>query len=242
MNSNRYKILIVEDEENIRNFIKTVLNFNGYQVIEASNNSEGKSMFYSYTPDIIILDLGLPDGDGLEFIKLVRKESSVPILVLSARTYEGDKVAALDYGANDYVTKPFGTKELLARVRAALRIAHQSGNGGMEENRVYSSGDMKIDYALRKVTIKGQEVKLTQTEYNILALLTTHAGKVMTYSEIIRRIWTMSDSGSIKKLQVNMANIRKKIGQNPGENTYIVNELGVGYRMAVGTETGSGHV
>lgn len=242
MNSNRYKILIVEDEENIRNFVKTILNFNGYQVLEASGNSEGKIMFYSYTPDLIILDLGLPDGDGLDFIKMVRKESSVPILVLSARTYESDKVAALDYGANDYVTKPFGTDELMARVRVALRVSHQNGNGGLEESKIYSVGDLVINYALRKVTIKGVEVKLTQTEYNILALLSTHAGKVMTYAEIIRKIWIMSDSGSIKKLQVNMANIRKKIGEKPGENKYIMNELGVGYRMNAGADAGSGHV
>lgn len=228
---NRYKVLIVEDEANIRNIVRTILNTNGYHVMEAKNAAEGRTMFGSYSPDLIILDLGLPDGDGLDYIKMIRSEFSVPIIVLSARTDEMDKVEALDYGANDYVTKPFSTAELLARVRVALRIRHLKLNMGMEEGMYFRSGELEINYEKRSVHIAGEEIHLTQTEYNILALLAMHAGKVMTYSEIIREIWKWNDAGSVKKLQVNLANIRKKLGQKPGESQYILNELGVGYRM-----------
>ena len=165
----------------------------------------------------------------MEFIRAVRETSCVPLIVVSARTDERDKVKALDLGANDYVTKPFGTAELLARVRAALRSSH-SGPGMVPDGK-YSVKDMEIDYGQRKVYVGGQEVRLTQTEYNIVALLSEYPGKVLTYTAIIRGIWGEADSGSIKKLQVNMANIRKKLGSRPGHNQYILNELGVGYRM-----------
>ena len=231
MNSNRYKILIIEDEGNIRYFVKTILTTNGYQVIEAKTAAEGKMAFMSYSPDVVILDLGLPDGDGMDFLRNVREEFSTPIIVLSARTDEKDKVLALDAGANDYITKPFGTAELQARVRATLRIHQQNLNRCLGGESNFQVGDMVIDYATRHVFLKGEDVKLTQTEYNIVALLAAHAGKVMTYSEIIKEIWKWSDAGSVKKLQVNMANIRKKMGIKPGDRTYIINELGVGYRM-----------
>lgn len=228
---NKYKILIVEDEANIRNVVRTILTANGYHVMEAESAAQGKALFGSYSPDLIILDLGLPDGDGLDYIKMVRAEFSVPIIVLSARTDELDKVEALDCGANDYVTKPFSTAELLARVRVALRIRHIKLNMSMEEGMYFRSGQLEINYEKRSVSIAGEEIHMTQTEYNILALLAMHAGKVMTYSEIIREIWKWNDAGSVKKLQVNLANIRKKLGQKPGDNQYILNELGVGYRM-----------
>lgn len=233
MSNNKYKILLVEDEANIRDFVKTYLVANEYQVLEARNNGEAKMLFMSHPLDLIILDLGLPDGDGLDFIKLIRQESSVPIIVLSARTDEKDKVAALDLGANDYVTKPFGTAELMARVRAALRIHFQHTNKGLEKDRIFKTGDLELDYEKRRVKIGEEEIKLTQTEYNIVALLASRAGKVMTYTEIIREVWRWTDSGSVKKLQVNMANIRKKMGIRPGQNQYISNELGVGYKMNV---------
>ena len=221
MSNNKYKILIVEDESNIRSFIKTILEAKG---------SQGKMMFSSYYPDLIILDLGLPDIDGTEFIKEIRQSHKVPIIVLSARTQEKDKVQALDLGANDYVTKPFGTEELLARVRAALRNSIH-GKETEDGQMAFSLRDLMIDYESRLVTMNREPVKLTQTEYNIVALLSENAGKVMTYSAIIQAIWGVSDRGSIKKLQVNMANIRKKLGIKPGANPYISNELGVGYRM-----------
>lgn len=229
--NNKYKILLIEDDQNICNLVKTILETNGYMVVTAGNGSEGKTMFFSHCPNLIVLDLGLPDIDGTEFIKFVRESSSTPIIVLSARSNEKDKVLALDLGANDYITKPFGTEELLARVRAALRTRRYSEGGSDSVRDVYIAGDMIIDYGARKVTIDMNEIKLTQTEYNIVELLSIHVGRVLTYNEIIRKIWGYSDSGSIKKLQVNMANIRKKFGERPGENKYISNELGVGYRM-----------
>ena len=229
--SNKYKILIIEDEVNICNFVGTILETNGYQVLKAGSGEDGKIMFSSNCPDFVILDLGLPDMDGLNFIQNARQGSAIPIIVLSARTDENDKVAALDLGANDYVTKPFGNKELLARVRSALRNRYQGTELEGVSHQTFVMGDLKMDYNQRKLWVKSKEVKLTQTEYNIVALLTKHVGKVLTYSDIVREIWGWSDSGSVKKLQVNMANIRKKLGVKPGENTYIYNELGVGYRM-----------
>lgn len=226
--SNKYKILVVEDETNIRNFIKTILETNGYQVLCANNGSSGKTMFLSHCPNLVILDLGLPDMDGIELIKSVREEFTTPIIILSARTNESDKVKALDCGANDYVTKPFGTDEFLARVRATLRNNRQE-EGVHGIGKTYAINDMMIDYERRSVRLAEEEIKLTQTEYNIVELLSIHAGRVLTYSEIIKKIWGYADSGSVKKLQVNMANIRKKFNERPGENKYIKNELGVGY-------------
>lgn len=231
MSNNKYKVLVIEDESNIRSFVQTVLESNGYQVLTASTCGQGTMMFSSHMPDMVILDLGLPDKDGLEFIKVAREISLVPILVLSARTMEEDKVAALDLGANDYVTKPFGTAELMARVRAALRTRMMSGELQDGPAGMFQLGGLIIDYNRRIVTVDGCEVKLTQTEFNILSLLSQHQGKVLTYSTIIRSIWGSQDDGSVKKLQVNMANIRKKLGTTPGENRYLVNELGVGYRI-----------
>lgn len=234
--SNKFKVLIIEDEINICNFIKTVLEANGYQVVFAGGAIEGKIMFLSHRPDLLILDLGLPDLDGTEVIKKVREESGTPIIILSARTNEADKVKALDLGADDYITKPFGTNELLARVRAALRGYRRREAENEMTNDKFSLADLVIDYAYRRITIGEHEIKLTQTEYNVLELLSMHAGKVMTYSEINKKVWGFSDSGSVKKLQVNMANIRKKLGEKPGENRYIANELGIGYRMNIDSE------
>ena len=236
MGNNRYKILVIEDENNICSFMETVLETNGYQVLLAKTCHQGILMFSSHLPDLVILDLGLPDMDGTEFIKLVRKSDITPIIVLSARSGEKDKVLALDLGANDYITKPFGTPELLARVRAVLRTSRHSSEAGAVPGGKFVLYDMEIDYDKRLVTVEGKEVKLTQTEYNIVALLSEYAGKVMTYAAIIREIWGSTDDGSIKKLQVNMANIRKKMGFQPGEGRYIVNELGVGYRMCEESE------
>lgn len=237
MNTNRFKILVVEDESNIRSFAKTILEANDYQVITAETCQNGIMMFSSHRPDLVLLDLGLPDKDGLEFIRTIREQQeATPVLVLSARTGETDKVDALDLGANDYITKPFGTAELLARVRAALRISQYSGNPALAPGGKFSLHDLIIDYDRRIVTIAGEEIKLTQTEYNILVLLAKHTGKVLTYAAIIREVWGPSDDGGVKKLQVNMANLRKKLGVKPGDNRYIINELGVGYRMCEETQ------
>ena len=187
-------------------------------------------MFASHTPDLVMLDLGLPDKDGIEFIRAIRRDYTTPIIVLSARSGEDDKIEALDLGANDYITKPFSTGELLARLRATLRN-NRPGIGSLPSEK-FMLYDLVIDYDRRMVFIKEEEIKLTQTEYNILALLSYNTGKVMTYATIIKEIWGSADDGSIKKLQVNMANIHKKLGSKPGDNQYIINELGVGYRMS----------
>lgn len=228
--SNLHKILVIEDEQNICNFLRTVLETNDYQVLIANSGSNGKTMFLSHNPDLVILDLGLPDMDGTELIKVIRQTSEVPIIVLSARTGEKDKVRSLDLGANDYVTKPFGTEELLARVRATIRSSRFAG-GVHAGRQKFVLDDLEINYDARLITIDKKEIKLTQTEYNIVELLSIHAGRVLTYAEIVKKVWGYSDSGSIKKLQVNMANIRKKFGEKPGEYRYILNDLGVGYRM-----------
>lgn len=230
MSNNKYKILLVEDDRNISSMIQTVLDTNGYQVLLAQRCQQGLLMLTSHVPDLILLDLGLPDMDGTEFIRIARRNSMIPIIVLSARTDENDKVSALDLGANDYITKPFGTAELLARVRASLRI-NRMNLQATAPNSVFVLGDLEIDYDRRQVSVAGNNIHVTQTEYNILSLLSQQAGKMMTYSAIIGAIWGTMDDGSIKKLQVNMANIRKKLGCKPGENTYIINELGVGYRI-----------
>lgn len=229
--NNKYKILVIEDETNIRNLLVALLEANGYAAIEAGNCESGKMMYESYRPDLVILDLGLPDLDGTTFIKEVRKEALTPVIVLSARTDDSDKVGALDMGANDYVTKPFSSAELIARVRSALRVTRHSSNDGKLPGGKFRSKGLLIDYDIRRVFIDGTEIKLTQIEYNIITLLSEHAGKVMTYAAIIKKIWGYSDLNSKKKLQVNMANIRKKFGAKPGKHNYIENELGVGYRM-----------
>ena len=230
MSNNKYKILVVEDDRNILNMIQTVLDTNGYQVITAQRCQQGVLMLSSHMPDLVVLDLGLPDADGEEFIRIARSNSLIPIIVLSARTEEKDKVTALDLGANDYITKPFGTGELLARVRASLRISNVRLQSAAPCS-VFKLEDLEINYDRRQVTVGDEIIHVTQTEFNILSFLSRHPGKVMTYTTIINAIWGIMDDGSIKKLQVNMANIRKKLGCKPGENRYIINELGVGYRM-----------
>ena len=230
MSNNKYKILVVEDDRNILSIIQTVLDMGGYQVLTAQRCQQGILMLSSHVPDLVVLDLGLPDMDGEEFIRLARRSSMIPIIVLSARTDERDKVSALDLGANDYITKPFGTAELLARVRASLRINRMNLQAVTPSN-VFVLDDLEIDYDRRQVRVAGNVVHMTQIEYNILSLLSQQVGKVMTYSAMIGFIWGTMDDGSIKKLQVNMANIRRKLGCRPGENRYIINELGVGYRM-----------
>ena len=230
MSNNKYKILVVEDDRSILSMIQTVLDTNGYQVLTAQRCRQGILMLTSHMPDLVVLDLGLPDMDGEEFIRVARRSSMIPIIVLSARSDEQDKISALDLGANDYITKPFGTGELLARVRASLRINRMNLQAAVPAS-VFTLGDLEIDYDRRQVTVGGRVIHVTQTEFNILSLLSQQVGKVMTYSAIINSIWGTMDDGSIKKLQVNMANIRKKLGCKPGENQYIINELGVGYRM-----------
>ena len=234
MKQNKYVILLVEDESNIRNLVATMLDTAGYQTIVAGSCADAKTLYASYLPDLIILDLGLPDMDGMNLLDFVRQNSLTPIIVLSARANEADKILALDSGANDYVTKPFSSGELLARVRASLRNNRFSTEEGRLPGGKFQLKELRIDYDARQVFVREEAIKLTQTEYNIVAFLSENCGKMMTYAAIIKAIWgDYAQEGSIKKLQVNMANIRRKIGDRPGEGeqNYITNELGVGYRL-----------
>ena len=214
--NNKYKILFVEDEEHIQTFVSAILEANGYMTLLAASCTEAKTIYYSHMPDLVVLDLGLPDRDGCELLAAIRERDLTPVIVLSARSGESEKVKMLDMGANDYITKPFGSAEFLARVRTALRNNRHSANEGRLPGGKFTADGLTIDYDGRRVFINDEEIKLTQTEYNILSFLSEHCGKVMTYAAIIRAIWhEIPDSGSIKKLQVNMANIRKKFGAKP---------------------------
>ncbi len=237
MNNNKYRILAVEDDPSVSSLLRTLLEAQHYETLMADTCAQGLMMLSSHVPDLVLLDLGLPDRDGLEFIGAARKQNTVPILVLSARATEKDKVTALDLGANDYIAKPFSTAELLARVRAALRGSRMSMYSGSTAESRFQLHDLVIEFENRTVSIASQNVHLTQTEFNILALLAQHAGKLLTYAAMNETIWGASDPGGNKKLQVNMANLRKKLGIRPGDNRYIVNELGVGYRMQQDDET-----
>ena len=226
------KILVVEDDQNICNVITTVLGNNRYEVLVAKNGSQALTLISSHCPDLILLDLGLPDMDGLEIIRSVRTWSHMPIVVVSARAHEQEKVQALDMGADDYITKPFGASELLARIRTALRHTHTSNVGAqIAQTGKFEVGELMIDYDKRQVSVKGQSVHLTPNEYKILALLGKNAGRVLTYDTIIRELWGPGTKSDNQILRVNMANIRRKIEENPGEPRYVFTEAGVGYRM-----------
>ncbi len=229
------KVLIVEDELGIRNFIATILNANDYDAITASSGADAMSMVTSHCPDVMLLDLGLPDMDGMEIIRAVRSWSNVPIVVISARNHERDKVEALDAGADDYITKPFGSAELLARIRTAIRHTRtQLPNSMIANSGQFRTGDLVIDYDKHCVFVKGENAKLTQGEYRIVSLLGKYAGKVLTYDFIIKELWGPKAKSDNQILRVNMANIRRKIEENPADPKYIFTEMGVGYRMAEG--------
>ena len=231
----REKILIVEDEKTIAHFISTILNTNGYEALLARTGAEALSMISSHCPDLVILDLGLPDMDGMDILQQLRTWSSLPVVVVSARSHERDKVAALDLGADDYLTKPFGTDELLARVRTAIRHTRTvSDNNEVAQKGTYTVGELTIDYNKHQVLIRGENAKLTLSEFRIVALLGKYAGKVLTYDFIIKELWGPRAGGDNQILRVNMANIRRKIEENPAEPKYIFTEVGVGYRMAEG--------
>ena len=221
-------ILIIEDDLRIRNYIKSILNACGYGVLETDTARTARSIIASHNPDLILLDLGLPDEDGQDFIRSLRKWSSTPVIVVSARGHEQDKVEALDNGADDYITKPFGADELSARIRAALRHSKvQSGNVG----RVYHGNGLLVDTDRRIVQVDGRDIHLTQTEYRILDMLCRNAGKVITYDMILREVWGPYSGCDTQILRVNMANIRRKLERDPAMPEYITTEIGVGYRM-----------
>lgn len=224
-------ILLVEDDKSVAGFITTILKANQYKVELAETGSEAKHMVMKVSPKLVILDLGLPDMDGMEVLKELREWTQVPVIVVSARSGQKDKVAALDLGADDYVTKPFGTAELLARVRTALRHAQEPSGTVQPLPAQFRNGDLLLDFDRRRVLIEGKDVHLTQTEYSIVTLLAQNAGKVLTYDSIIRSIWGPNSGTDNQILRVNMANIRRKMEKNPGEPKYIFTEMGVGYRM-----------
>lgn len=223
--------LIIEDEKNIRDFISTSLSTQNYKAVTAFTGTEGLSLFTSIQPDIVLLDLGLPDLDGIQLIQKIREWSSTPIIVISARTQERDKVLALDTGADDYIVKPFGSKELFARMRTALRHSNRLNTTSPLYNRPYHAKDLTIDFERHLVTLGEKEIHLTQVEFKIVALLARNSGKVMTYDNIMSEIWGPYTDTNNRILRVNMANIRRKMEENPGEPVYILTEIGIGYRM-----------
>lgn len=222
--------LIVEDEAGISNFISAILTSNHYQVLKTSKGNEAISMVASHSPDIILLDLGLPDLDGIEVLKAIREWSEVPIIVVSARGHEREKVEALDLGADDYITKPFGTSELLARIRSVIRRNRKTIDKDDTALMKYCVGELEINFDKRLVHMNGKEVHLTPIEYKIITLLSQHAGKVLTHDFIIKNIWGPY-TNETQALRVNMANIRRKLEENPAEPQYILTEMGVGYRI-----------
>ena len=229
---NKTSILIVEDDRPIRNLIVTTLKTHEYKYLTAENGREAILEASSHNPDIILLDLGLPDMEGVDVIKKIRTWSNMPIIVVSARDHEKDKVEALDMGADDYITKPFGTSELLARIRTAIRhFRGTSKNQGEKQKVTFLNGKLVIDYDKHRVYVEEQDAGLTQNEFRLLSLLGKYAGKVLTYDYMMKEIWGPNMKGDNRILRVNMANIRRKIEKNPAEPQYIFTEVGVGYRI-----------
>ena len=225
--------MIVEDDAGIRHYLQSTLSNAGYDTVAVGDGRSALALAASHCPDCVLLDLGLPDMDGIGIIQSIRKWSSVPIIVISARMTEDDKAGALDLGADDYLTKPFGTVELLARIRTALRHTRTDGTSdGLAMTGEYHVGDLCIDYNKHRVFLAGEDTHLTPNEYKIVALLGRHAGQVLTYKSMMKELWGPGVGGDNKLLRVHMANIRRKIEPNPVEPQYIFTEVGVGYRMA----------
>jgi two-component system KDP operon response regulator KdpE len=228
MSDSKPRILVVDDERAIRRFLRTSLKANGYTVFEAATGSETLAAVINDRPDVIILDLGLPDMAGIEVTTRLREWSQIPILILSVRGQEGDKIAALDAGADDYLTKPFGVGELMARIRVILRRA-----AGVEAEPVFTTNGLVVDLSRRLVTVSGQEVQLTPTEFDLLKALVTHAGRVLTHQQLLRQVWGMGYEDEVHMLRVNISNLRHKLEVNPARPHHIITEPGVGYRLRV---------
>lgn len=228
--NNKPCILVVEDDKPIRNFITASLSTQGYDYIETDKGNEAVALSMSHNPDLVILDLGLPDIDGIEVIGRIREWSKAPIIIVSARENERQKVEALDKGADDYLTKPFGISELLARVRVSLRhiLPNESQNQNVDS---FKAKDLTVDFNKRRVTVKDKEIHLTPIEYKILTLLCRYPGKVLTHNFIIHEIWGVPVGNETQSLRVFMATLRRKIEKDPAQPEYIYTEVGVGYRM-----------
>ena len=223
-------VLVIDDELQIRRLLRVSLEANGYRVSEAATGQEGLVEAAQRRPDVVILDLGLPDMDGVTILKRLREWSQVPVLVLSVRDREEDKIAALDHGADDYVTKPFSTGELLARLRVAQRHS-----ASPDEVSVFRTGPLEVDLVARVVRVKGKEVRLTSTEYSLLRLLVQHAGKVLTHRQILREVWGPTYVEQTHYLRVYMAHLREKLEADPAQPALLITEPGVGYRLLMQT-------
>ncbi|MCC6158700.1 MAG: response regulator [Deltaproteobacteria bacterium] len=222
------KLLVIEDDPQLRKLLRVSLPPNGYALIEAETGAEGVRLAASHNPDLVILDLGLPDGDGVDVLRRIREWSRVPVIVLTARGRDEDKVTTLDAGADDYLTKPFSVPELLARIRVALR--HVAGREGTGEPSV-TFGDVTIDFARRVVTRAGEEIHLTPMEYSLLATLTRHAGKVLTHRQLLKEVWGPNHVDQTQYLRVFMGSLRQKLEAEPARPKYLLTETGVGYRL-----------
>lgn len=219
-------VLVIDDEIQIRRLLRIALESSGYKVLDAANGEDGLVEAATRRPDVVILDLGLPDLDGVTVLKRLREWSRVPVVVLSVRERDEDKIAALDNGADDYVTKPFSTSELLARLRVALRHAQPS-----DDQAVFRCGDLEVDLVARLVMVKGQQVRLTVTEYSLLRLLVRHAGKVLTHRQILKEVWGQNAVEQMHYLRVYMARLREKLEPLPSRPSFLITEPGVGYRF-----------
>ncbi len=223
-------VLVIEDEPEIRRFLTLSLKTNGYKPILAATGHEGLQQATASRPELVILDLGLPDMDGQEIIRRIREWSALPIIVLSARGQEQDKIKALENGADDYLTKPFGLGELLARIKVALRHAHRTETS---ENETFIQGDLKVDRAKRLVMLAGEGIHLTPIEYQLLSILIQHAGKVVTYSQLLQEVWGKYSQENNNYLRIHMQHLRQKLKDDPLKPTYLVTEPGIGYRLKV---------
>ena len=228
MTPHNIPILVIEDEPEIRKFLKASLASHDYRPVFAENAREGIKLITTHPPEAVILDLGLPDMDGLDVITTIREWSAVPIIVLSARGQEQDKVTALELGADDYLTKPFGVPELLVRLKVALRHARQSASAA---SPVFETGDIALDFEKRHVRVKGEEIHLTPTEYKLLSVLVKHAGKVVTQQQLLKEVWGKNSTENRHYLRVYAQHLRQKLGDDPMRPRYIVTEAGVGYRL-----------
>jgi two-component system KDP operon response regulator KdpE len=222
------RVLVVDDEPAIRRFLHISLDAHGYVVFEAINGREALSAVTAHRPDLIILDLGLPDMDGIQVTRLLREWTQIPIIIVTVQEQERAKIAALDAGADDYVTKPFGTGELLARMRVALRRAASPA-----AEPIFTSGELTVDLARRLVTVGEHELQLTPTEYDLLRTLVAHAGKVLTHRQLLRQVWGVGYESETHLLRVNMSNLRHKLEPDAARPSYILTEPGVGYRLRV---------
>lgn len=232
-----YKILVVEDDPSMSHFIHSILEPNGYEVIIAMNGIDAELMANSHCPDVILLDLSLPDIDGIDVLCSMRKWTDAPVIVVSSRNMEDDKVCALESGADDFIGKPFGDQELLARIRVALRHARTScANAQLIQNSRFQVGELVIDYDKHRVFVGDRDVGLTQNEFRLVALLGQYVGKVLPYDVLIRKLWGPNAKGDNQILRVNMANIRRKIERDPSKPVYIITENGVGYRLVENSE------